>query len=60
MLYLMKLSICDADGCLLKVRMVEVERWLDAVQELMSQDATKQGEAERLQEELNQCKVRGG
>ena len=44
----------------MKVRMVEVERWLDAVQELMSQDATKQGEAERLQEELNQCKVRGG
>ncbi|XP_056437384.1 utrophin-like isoform X1 [Gadus chalcogrammus] len=39
-----------------QVRMVEVERWLDAVQELMSQDATKQGEAERLQEELNQCK----
>jgi len=36
---------------------VEVDRWLDGVQELMSQDATKQGEAERLQEELNQCKV---
>ncbi|KAG7267002.1 hypothetical protein CRUP_000727 [Coryphaenoides rupestris] len=39
-----------------RVRVVEVERWLDGVQELMSQDATKQGEAERLQEELNQCK----
>ncbi|KAJ3606664.1 hypothetical protein NHX12_026183, partial [Muraenolepis orangiensis] len=39
-----------------QVRSVEVERWLDAVQELMSQDATKQSEAERLQDELNQCK----
>ncbi|CAL8317063.1 unnamed protein product [Merluccius merluccius] len=38
-----------------QVRTVEVERWLDAVQELMSHDATKQGEAERLQEEVNQC-----
>ncbi|KAM4633849.1 utrophin isoform 3-T3 [Polymixia lowei] len=39
-----------------QVRVVEVERWLDAVQELMSRDATGQGDAERLQEELNQCK----
>ncbi|XP_029903345.1 dystrophin isoform X2 [Myripristis murdjan] len=39
-----------------QVRVVEVERWLDAVQELMSWDATGQGDAERLQEELNQCK----
>ncbi|XP_078146088.1 utrophin isoform X3 [Centroberyx gerrardi] len=39
-----------------QVRIVEVERWLDAVQELMSRDATGPGDAERLQEELNQCK----
>ncbi|CAB1340082.1 unnamed protein product [Coregonus sp. 'balchen'] len=39
-----------------QVRVVEVERWLDGVQELMSRDATGQGDAERLQEELNQCK----
>lgn len=39
-----------------QVRVVEVERWLDGVQELMSRDAKGQGDAERLQEELNQCK----
>uniref|UniRef100_A0AAZ3PVD8 Utrophin n=1 Tax=Oncorhynchus tshawytscha TaxID=74940 RepID=A0AAZ3PVD8_ONCTS len=39
-----------------KVRVVEVERWLDGVQELMSRNAKGQGDAERLQEELNQCK----
>uniref|UniRef100_A0A8C8HLF0 Utrophin n=1 Tax=Oncorhynchus tshawytscha TaxID=74940 RepID=A0A8C8HLF0_ONCTS len=38
------------------VRVVEVERWLDGVQELMSRNAKGQGDAERLQEELNQCK----
>lgn len=38
---------------------MEVERWLDAVQELLSRDATGLGDKENLQEELNQCKVRG-
>lgn len=41
------------------MRVVEVERWLDGVQELMSRNAKGQGDAERLQEELNQCKVIG-
>uniref|UniRef100_A0A3P9A6P6 Utrophin n=1 Tax=Esox lucius TaxID=8010 RepID=A0A3P9A6P6_ESOLU len=40
-----------------QVRAVEVERWLDGVQELMSRDATAHGDAQRLQEELNQCKA---
>ncbi|XP_056150942.1 dystrophin isoform X3 [Lampris incognitus] len=39
-----------------KVRVVEVERWLDTVQELLSRDGTGQSDTERLQEELNQCK----
>uniref|UniRef100_A0A8C7QPP8 Utrophin n=1 Tax=Oncorhynchus mykiss TaxID=8022 RepID=A0A8C7QPP8_ONCMY len=39
-----------------QVRVVEVERWLDGVQELMSRNAKGQGDAQRLQEELNQCK----
>ncbi|XP_068433715.1 utrophin isoform X3 [Clinocottus analis] len=39
-----------------QVRLVEVERWLDAVQELLSRDATGLGNKESLQEELNQCK----
>ncbi|XP_067428603.1 utrophin isoform X3 [Thunnus thynnus] len=39
-----------------QVRLVEVERWLDAVQELLSRDATGLGDTEGLQEELNQCK----
>ncbi|KAM9840476.1 utrophin-like isoform 2-T2 [Aulostomus maculatus] len=39
-----------------QVRTVEVERWLEAVQELLSRDGTGLGDAERLQEELNQCK----
>ncbi|KAL0967779.1 hypothetical protein UPYG_G00256790 [Umbra pygmaea] len=39
-----------------QVRVLEVERWLDGVQELMSRDATGHGDAQRLQEELNQCK----
>lgn len=38
---------------------MQVERWLDAVQELLSRDATGSGDAEGLQEELSQCKVRG-
>lgn len=38
---------------------MEVERWLDAVQELLSRDVTGVGDKESLQEELNQCKVRG-
>ncbi|CAL1586531.1 unnamed protein product [Knipowitschia caucasica] len=37
-----------------QVRSVEVERWLEAVQELLSRDAS--GLGENLQEELNQCK----
>ncbi|KAM6954362.1 utrophin [Aplochiton taeniatus] len=39
-----------------QVHVVEVERWLDGVQEVMSWDAVGQGDAERLQDELNQCK----
>ncbi|XP_030260150.1 dystrophin isoform X6 [Sparus aurata] len=39
-----------------QVRLVEVERWLDAVQEVLSRDATGLGDKESLQEELNQCK----
>ncbi|XP_075939713.1 utrophin isoform X2 [Anarhichas minor] len=39
-----------------QVRLVEVERWLDAVQELLSRDSTGLGDKESLQEELNQCK----
>ncbi|XP_026174486.1 dystrophin isoform X2 [Mastacembelus armatus] len=39
-----------------QVRLVEAERWLDAVQELLSRDATGLGETENLQEEINQCK----
>lgn len=38
---------------------MEVERWLDAVQEMLSYDATGLGKKENLQEELNSCKVRG-
>lgn len=38
---------------------MEVERWLDAVQEVLSRDSTGLGDKENLQEELNQCKVRG-
>uniref|UniRef100_A0A3Q2DWD5 Utrophin n=1 Tax=Cyprinodon variegatus TaxID=28743 RepID=A0A3Q2DWD5_CYPVA len=34
----------------------QVERWLDAVQELLSKDASGLGDAENLQAELNQCK----
>lgn len=39
--------------------LVEVERWLDAVQEMLSNDATGSGKRDNLQEELNNCKVRG-
>ncbi|XP_033847002.1 LOW QUALITY PROTEIN: dystrophin [Periophthalmus magnuspinnatus] len=39
-----------------QVRLMEVDRWLDAVQELLSRDASGLGDAESLQEELNQCK----
>ncbi|XP_034382901.1 utrophin isoform X2 [Cyclopterus lumpus] len=39
-----------------QVGLVEVERWLDAVQELLSPDAKGLGNKESLQEELNQCK----
>ncbi|KAM4713321.1 utrophin isoform 7-T7 [Anableps anableps] len=39
-----------------QVRLEQVERWLDAVQELLSRDASGLGDAENLQAELNQCK----
>ncbi|XP_038130238.1 dystrophin isoform X2 [Cyprinodon tularosa] len=39
-----------------QVRLEQVERWLDAVQELLSKDASGLGDAENLQAELNQCK----
>ncbi|XP_028253113.1 dystrophin isoform X2 [Parambassis ranga] len=39
-----------------QVRLEQVERWLDAVQELLSRDATGLSDTENLQEELNQCK----
>ncbi|TDH00467.1 hypothetical protein EPR50_G00188590 [Perca flavescens] len=39
-----------------QVRLVEVERWLDVVQELLSRDAMGLGDKDSLQEELNQCK----
>lgn len=44
--------------CCIQVRLEQVERWLDAVQELLSRDATGMGDTESLREELNQCKVR--
>lgn len=37
---------------------MEVERWLDAVQEMLSNDATGSGKRDSLQEELNNCKVK--
>lgn len=37
---------------------MEVERWLDAVQEMLSNDATELGKRVNLQEELSNCKVR--
>ncbi|XP_069014301.1 utrophin isoform X1 [Embiotoca jacksoni] len=39
-----------------QMRLEQVERWLDAVQELLSRDATGLGNTENLQKELNQCK----
>lgn len=42
-----------------QVSLVEVERWLDAVQEMLSNDATGLGKRENLQEELSSCKVKG-
>ncbi|XP_041661475.1 utrophin isoform X3 [Cheilinus undulatus] len=39
-----------------QVRLVDVERWLDGVQEVLSSDATGLGEKESLEEELDQCK----
>ncbi|XP_062871249.1 utrophin-like isoform X3 [Trichomycterus rosablanca] len=39
-----------------QVRGEEVSRWLDAVQELLSQDSSSLSEGDRLQEELNQYK----
>ncbi|XP_047244031.1 utrophin isoform X9 [Girardinichthys multiradiatus] len=39
-----------------QVHVEQVERWLDAVQELLSRDSTGLGDAQNLQAELNQCK----
>uniref|UniRef100_A0A3B4ZHV6 Utrophin n=1 Tax=Stegastes partitus TaxID=144197 RepID=A0A3B4ZHV6_9TELE len=39
-----------------QVRLEQVERKLDAVQELLSRDATRLAKADNLQEELNHCK----
>ncbi|XP_056873556.1 utrophin isoform X3 [Takifugu flavidus] len=39
-----------------QVSLVEVERWLDAVQEMLSNDATGSSKRDNLQEELNNCK----
>uniref|UniRef100_A0A669BS51 Utrophin n=1 Tax=Oreochromis niloticus TaxID=8128 RepID=A0A669BS51_ORENI len=44
--------------CCIQVRLEQVERWLDAVQELLSRDATGMGDTESLREELNQCKLK--
>uniref|UniRef100_A0A665WKC3 Utrophin n=1 Tax=Echeneis naucrates TaxID=173247 RepID=A0A665WKC3_ECHNA len=43
-------------GLIVSVCLVTVERWSDAVQELLSRDSTGSGDTESLQEELNQCK----
>ncbi|XP_058266375.1 utrophin isoform X2 [Hemibagrus wyckioides] len=39
-----------------QVRGDEVSRWLDGVQELLSEDSGSLNHADKLQEELNQCK----
>uniref|UniRef100_UPI0037E8DCF8 utrophin isoform X4 n=1 Tax=Semicossyphus pulcher TaxID=241346 RepID=UPI0037E8DCF8 len=39
-----------------QVRLVEVERWLDGVQEVLSRDTTGSSDKESLQVELDQCK----
>ncbi|KAI5096115.1 utrophin [Silurus meridionalis] len=39
-----------------QVRGEEVSRWLDAVQELLSEDTGSLNHSDKLQEELNQCK----
>ncbi|KAK5620271.1 hypothetical protein CRENBAI_026384, partial [Crenichthys baileyi] len=39
-----------------QVHVEQVERWLDAVQELLSRDSTGLGDGQNLQAELNQCK----
>ncbi|XP_029966777.1 utrophin isoform X2 [Salarias fasciatus] len=38
-----------------QVRVEKVERWLDAVQKLLSRDATALGDTGTLQEEVNRC-----
>lgn len=40
-----------------QVRLVEVEGWLDGVQEMMSRDTAALVAKENLEEELSQCKV---
>ncbi|XP_057678850.1 dystrophin isoform X3 [Corythoichthys intestinalis] len=39
-----------------QVRTAEVERWLEAVQELLSRDARRSSDAHSLEEELSHCK----
>ncbi|XP_026097283.1 dystrophin isoform X2 [Carassius auratus] len=39
-----------------KVKREEVERWLNAADELLSRDASGFSQADKLQEEVNQCK----
>ncbi|XP_042569884.1 dystrophin-like [Cyprinus carpio] len=39
-----------------KVKHEEVERWLNAADELLSRDASSFSQADKLQEEVNQCK----
>ncbi|KAF4078503.1 hypothetical protein AMELA_G00199850 [Ameiurus melas] len=39
-----------------QVRGEEVSRWLDAVQELLSEDSSTHDHANKLQDQLNQCK----
>ncbi|XP_077408097.1 utrophin isoform X3 [Vanacampus margaritifer] len=39
-----------------QVRMAKVERWLEAVQELLSRDASRSSDAHSMQEELSHCK----
>ncbi|XP_050952998.1 dystrophin isoform X7 [Labeo rohita] len=39
-----------------KVKSADVQRWLDAVEELLSRDASGLSHTDKLQEELSQCK----
>lgn len=50
---------CTEAGDSFQVRGEEVSRWLDGVQELLSEDSGSLNNADKLQAEINQCKVRG-